>query len=61
MGLAANIPSIEAARQLEMASAIAIAFGNAKALASAVFAETGSAKLAQRIEIAAFREKGLRG
>lgn len=61
MGLAMNIPAIEAARQLELAGAISIAFGNAKALGRAIFLETGNATLAQKAEIAAFRERGLRG
>lgn len=61
MGLAANIPAIESARALEVATAISIAMGDAKALARATFDTTGSARLAQRVEIAAFRERGMRG
>lgn len=52
----ANIPRIEAAQALVHAKAINIAFGDAKALAGALYATTGNARLAQRIEIDAMRK-----
>jgi hypothetical protein len=61
MGLAANITAVESARALEVATAISIAMGDHKALARAIYETTGSARLAQRVELAAFREKGRRG
>jgi hypothetical protein len=61
MGLAANIPAIEAAQSLVMAKAIGIAFGNAKLHAECVYLTTGSGRLAQRVEIAAQRAKAQHG
>lgn len=60
MGLFANIPAVEAARSLEIAKGIAIVLGDGGTLAQTVFTMTGSAKLAQRVEIDAFRRKGMR-
>jgi hypothetical protein len=59
MGLAANIPAIEAHQTLAMARAVAIVFGDAKSLARAVYESTGSAKLAQRVEIQAQMQKAM--
>lgn len=53
MGLFANIPAVESAQALTFAKGISIAFGDAKSLASAVYAMTGSDRLAQRVEIEA--------
>ena len=55
MGLAANIPAVEAAQALVFARAIGIAFGDGKAMAAAVFASTGNSRLAQRVEIDSMR------
>ena len=52
----ANIPRIEAAQALVHAKAINIAFGDSKALAAALYATTGNARLAQRVEIDAMRQ-----
>ncbi len=52
----ANIPRIEAAQALVQARAINIAFGDSKALAAALYATTGNARLAQRVEIDAMRQ-----
>ena len=52
----ANIPRIEAAQALVQAKAINIAFGDSKSLAAALYATTGSARLAQRVEIDAMRQ-----
>lgn len=57
MGLAANIPAIESAQALVFAKAIGIAFGDGKALAAAIYAATGSGRLAQRAEIDAMRQQ----
>lgn len=57
MGLAANIPAIEAAQALVFAKGIGIAFGDGKALASAIYAATGNARLAERTEIDAMRQQ----
>lgn len=56
MGLAANIPSVEAAQALVFAKAISIAFGDAKAFAQSIYQTTGNARLAQRVEIDAMRQ-----
>lgn len=61
MGLAVNIPSVEAAESLVLARAIGIALGDSKSLASCVYMATGNAKLAQRIELDAVREKAMNG
>lgn len=61
MGLMANIPAIEAAESLTLARAIAIALGDEKSLASCVYASTGNARLAQRIEVQAAMHRGQNG
>lgn len=61
LGLAANIPGIEASKALCLARAISIAFGDAKSLANAVYEMTGSAKLAQRVEVQAQMRKAING
>lgn len=58
MGLAVNIPSIEAAEALTLARGIAIALGDSKMFAAAIFQTTGDARLAQRVEIQAHMQKG---
>ena len=57
MGLFANIPAIESQRALEIARGLSIAFGDGRSQAMAVYQSTGSAKLAQSVEIEAFRRK----
>ena len=61
MDLHANIPAVEAAHTMATAKAIAIALGDAKALAECVYLTTGDAAMAQRVEIRARMERGLRG
>jgi hypothetical protein len=61
MGLTANISAVEAHQTLVMARAIAITFGDSATLASTVFSATGSAKLAQRIEVQAQMKKAMNG
>ena len=61
LGLAANIPAIESARAMEIARGIAIAFGDSHGLARAIYDVTGSARLAQRTEIAARMEASRHG
>ena len=61
MGLAANIPTIESARSIEIAQGVAIAFGDSRALARAVMLTTGSDRLAQATEIRAQMKRGLDG
>jgi len=58
MGLMANIPAVEAAETLVTARAIAIAMGDAKTLAACLYATTGNARLAQRVEVQAMMAKG---
>lgn len=60
LGLYANIPSIEAAQSLVTAKAIAVALGDGKAYADCVYRTTGSAKLAQRIQIESIKAKNER-
>ena len=61
MGLMANIPAIEAADALTFAKAISIALGDAHTLASCVYASTGNARLAQRVEVQAAMNRGKHG
>jgi hypothetical protein len=61
MGLAANIPVIEADRTLAMARSIAIAFGDEKALAQAIYITTGSAREAQRVEVQLQMRRAMNG
>jgi len=62
MGLAANIPAIEAAEALTLAQGIRLALGeDPSAHARAVFAATGSAALAQRIEVQGKMRKAMNG
>jgi hypothetical protein len=61
MGLAANIPAVEAAQSLVTARAVSIAMGDSSTLAACVYASTGSAALAQRIDIEAARQKAMNG
>jgi hypothetical protein len=57
MGLHANIPAIEAANAMELARGIAIAMGDSKTLAHAVYLSTGNDRLAMNIEISAEKAK----
>ena len=59
MGLMANIPAVEAAQALTFAKAIAIAFGDGKSQAQAVYDMTGNARLAQKIEVQARMQEGM--
>jgi hypothetical protein len=56
MGLMANIPAVEAAQALVFARGIGMAFGDHKSTAAAIYATTGSGRLAQRVEIDAMRQ-----
>jgi hypothetical protein len=60
IGLFANIPMLEAQRSLEVCRGVSMALGDAKGLAHAAYLVTGSAKVAQSIEIQAMREKAFR-
>ncbi len=51
MGLAANIPAIEARQSLMLAQGIAIAFGQPEAAQAAVQLATGSADLAWTVRM----------
>lgn len=57
MGLYANIPAVEAAQSIALARGIAIAFGDADAMAESVYATTGNARLARNIKIRAAMRK----
>lgn len=59
MGLMANIQAVESAKALTFAQGITIAFGDSKAQAHAVYDVTGSARLAQKIEVQAMMQKGM--
>jgi hypothetical protein len=61
MGLAVNIPVVEAAQSLMMARAISIAMGDAKNLAACVYLTTGNDRLAQKVELDAVRQRGMNG
>lgn len=52
MGLYANIETVNAERSLTLARGIAMAMGDEKATAAAVFAVTGNARLASKVEVA---------
>lgn len=58
MGLFHNIPIVEAAQTLATARAIAMAMGDAKSLAAAVYAVTENPRLATRIELQATLQNG---
>lgn len=59
MGLFANIPVIEAHESLVMARAIAMAMGDGKSLATAVYAVTENSRLATRVEVQAQLAQGM--
>jgi F0F1-type ATP synthase membrane subunit c/vacuolar-type H+-ATPase subunit K len=59
MGLFANIPAIEAAESLIVARAVAMALGDGKSLAGAVYAVTENPRLATRIEVQAQLAQGM--
>jgi len=61
MGLMANIPAVEAAQALTLARAIGIGLGNEQMLAHAVYLTTGSARLAQKVEVQAKMTRGRNG
>lgn len=60
MGLFANIPAVESAQAVTLANGIAIAFGDGKAQARAVYEMTGNDRLAQKIEVHARMMEGMR-
>lgn len=62
MGLAANIPAVEASQSLVMAQAIALALGDDPKLhASMIYKATGSSALAQHTEVQGHMKRGIRG
>ena len=61
MGLMANIPAIEAAHALSIAQGVAIALGDERMTAKAIYDSTGNARLAQKIEVQARMERHLNG
>lgn len=58
MGLFHNIPMVESAQALSTARAIAMAMGDAKSLAAAVYSVTENPRLASRIEVQAALRNG---
>lgn len=61
MGLAQNIPMIEARQTLAMAQAIGIAFGSGEGAEHTIRLATGSADLAFRVRMQMQHEKAVRG
>jgi hypothetical protein len=59
MGLAQNIPMIEARLSLALARGIAIAFGSGEAAQQAVLAATGNAELAWKVRMQAEHQKAV--
>jgi hypothetical protein len=59
MGLAQNIPMIEARRTLEMAKAISVAFGSAETAQQTIYLATGNADLAFRARMQMEHEKAV--
>lgn len=60
MGLAQNIPMIEARHTLAMAQAIGIAFGSVEGAENTIRLATGNADLAFRIRMQMEHEKAVR-
>jgi hypothetical protein len=60
MGLAQNIPMIEARHTLAMAQAIGIAFGSAEGAEQVIRLATGSAELAFRVRMQLQHDKAVR-
>lgn len=58
MGLYANIPTLESESALVTARAIAMAMGDSKSLAHAVYTATGNSRIATRIEVQASLARG---
>lgn len=59
MGLAHNIPMIEARLALTMARAISIAFGSPEAAQQAVLSATGSDELAWKVRMSLAHQKAV--
>lgn len=62
MGLAANIPAVEASQAIMMSQAIAMALGDDPKLhATMTYRATGNAAMAQQVEIQGMMKRGARG
>lgn len=61
MGLAQNIPAVEARQTMTMARAIGVAFGSPELVEQVVFQATGNAQIAFRARVRATHEKAAQG
>lgn len=59
MGLAMNIPALEARRTIAMAKAIAVAFGDENATEAAIRQATGDAALAYQAKVRMMHSKAV--